>query len=100
MNARTHDLDHQLDRLEHLLPDWMSRFIQWVRQPHLWWARILAGVGLCLCGVVGFLPILGFWMIPLGLALLALDIPFMRGPIARLIAWGEAKWRTFRGPRK
>jgi hypothetical protein len=26
-------------------------------------------------GVFGFLPILGFWMFPLGIAFIALDIP-------------------------
>lgn len=26
-------------------------------------------------GVFGFLPVLGFWMFPLGIALIALDIP-------------------------
>ena len=39
---------------------------------------VLRGVlGICLIagGILGFLPILGFWMIPLGLALLATDIP-------------------------
>jgi hypothetical protein len=35
-------------------------------------------------GVFGFLPILGFWMIPLGAALIALDIPPLR---RRLLAW-------------
>ncbi len=34
-------------------------------------------------GVFGFLPILGFWMIPLGLAIAALDI--------------RPLWRRFRG---
>jgi len=33
---------------------------------------------LMLLGALGFLPILGFWMIPLGLALLATDIPPFR----------------------
>ena len=37
--------------------------------------RGLIGLLLILLGVMGFLPILGFWMIPLGLALLATDIP-------------------------
>ena len=39
---------------------------------------VLRGVlGICLLvgGILGFLPVLGFWMIPLGLALLATDIP-------------------------
>ena len=29
-------------------------------------------------GVFGFLPIVGFWMLPLGLAFIALDIPWTR----------------------
>ena len=29
-------------------------------------------------GVFGFLPIIGFWMFPLGLAFIALDIPWTR----------------------
>lgn len=41
---------------------------------------VLRGVfGICLLigGMLGFLPVLGFWMIPLGLALMATDIPPM-----------------------
>jgi len=37
--------------------------------------RGFLGILLILLGMIGFLPILGFWMIPLGLALLATDIP-------------------------
>lgn len=40
--------------------------------------RAILGVVFCIGGVFGFLPILGFWMIPLGLAFIALDIPFLR----------------------
>ena len=29
-------------------------------------------------GVFGFLPIVGFWMLPLGVAFIALDIPWTR----------------------
>lgn len=29
-------------------------------------------------GIVGFLPILGFWMIPVGLVLIGLDVPPIR----------------------
>lgn len=35
-------------------------------------------------GFLGFLPILGFWMIPLGVVLLATDIPPLR---RRLMLW-------------
>ena len=46
--------------------------------------RSVAGLLLICGGIVGFLPILGFWMIPAGLALIALDIPGLR---ARVLAW-------------
>ena len=40
--------------------------------------RIGLGGGLVLCGVVGFLPVVGFWMIPLGLLVLSQDLPVVR----------------------
>ena len=47
--------------------------------------RALIAVLLIIGGIVCvFLPILGFWMVPLGLALLAIDLPFLRGPLARV----------------
>ncbi len=42
------------------------------------WARIGIGVSLIFLGVLGFLPVLGFWMIPAGLLVLATDIPAVR----------------------
>lgn len=51
-------------------------------------ARSVLGI-LCIGGgIVGFLPMLGFWMIPLGLALIALDIAPLR---RRLLAWAERR---------
>jgi len=41
--------------------------------------RLLLGLLLICGGIVGFLPVLGFWMIPLGIAVAALDVkPIMR----------------------
>ena len=53
-----------------------------------------AGVAILLIigGVLGIvLPVLGFWMVPLGLALLAIDLPLLRGPFARLLAFINRK---------
>ncbi|PWE32480.1 hypothetical protein DDZ14_10485 [Maritimibacter sp. 55A14] len=36
--------------------------------------RTLLGVVLVIGGIFGMLPVLGFWMIPLGLMVMALDI--------------------------
>jgi hypothetical protein len=46
--------------------------------------RSLVGLLFLVGGVFGFLPILGFWMIPLGLAFIALDVPFTR---QRILDW-------------
>jgi len=42
------------------------------------WARIGIGGGLIFLGLLGFLPVLGFWMIPAGLLVLASDFPVVR----------------------
>src|SRR3954464_13763449 len=80
------DLDEELDRLQARLPGGVSRFMQKVRSPAVARYRIPAGIALTAGGIVGFLPILGFWMVPLGLAVLAHDVPVMRPPMARLLA--------------
>ncbi len=51
--------------------------------------RAILGILLVILGILGFLPILGFWMIPLGLALIATDIP----PMARWIKRKLDDWR-------
>lgn len=38
----------------------------------------MLGVLFMVGGVFGILPLLGFWMFPLGVALVALDIPWTR----------------------
>jgi hypothetical protein len=45
--------------------------------------RTLVGLALMAGGVLGFLPILGFWMLPLGIAIASLDFPFLRRRLER-----------------
>ena len=47
--------------------------------------RIGIGVALCFFGLLGFLPVLGFWMIPLGLFVLSLELASVRRLRRRLI---------------
>jgi len=49
--------------------------------------RIGLGILLVAGGLVGFLPILGFWMIPLGLLVLSVDLPPIRRARRRLTVW-------------
>jgi hypothetical protein len=92
MKPHTAELHEQLHKLEQRLPAMLARFVRWLRQPFSGFVRVPVAFGLILGGFVGFLPILGFWMIPLGLLLLAQDVPPLRRPMARLLAWIDAKW--------
>ncbi len=46
--------------------------------PQQKWLRILLGISLIIGGILGFLPIVGFWMLPLGIVVLSMDIPIVR----------------------
>jgi len=49
--------------------------------------RVLVGTLLIVGGLFGFLPILGFWMIPLGLAVILSDVPAIRRIVTRSRRW-------------
>lgn len=53
--------------------------------------RIGLGLLLIAGGLVGFLPVLGFWMIPLGLLVLSVDLPFMRRWRRQLTLWWHGR---------
>ncbi len=52
-------------------------YLQLIRRKAIW-VRIPVGILLILGGVFGFLPVLGFWMIPIGIVLIGRDIPVVR----------------------
>ena len=55
--------------------------------PRSRWVRILIGVGLVVLGIFGFLPVLGFWMIPLGLLVLSYEFHVVRRLRRRFVVW-------------
>jgi predicted PurR-regulated permease PerM len=54
------------------------RLVRWAHRRLPPVVRSLLGVLLMAGGIVGFLPILGFWMFPLGVALVISDFPPLR----------------------
>ena len=54
--------------------------------------RIAIGVVLVIGGLLGFLPILGLWMIPLGLLVLSVDIPRVRRWRRRFAVWFHRRY--------
>lgn len=67
-------------------PGWTARLRRMRRRVQVWskrhlppGLRLVAGLLLMLGGVFGFLPVIGFWMFPLGVAVAALDlVPIVR----------------------
>lgn len=49
--------------------------------------RVSLGVALVMGGLVGFLPILGFWMVPLGVIILSIDLAIARRFRRRIVVW-------------
>jgi hypothetical protein len=92
-------LNRQLDRYTRRLPDWVQRSLHWLRQPSARWVRIPAGLALVAGGIFSVLPLLGLWMLPLGLLLLAQDLPFLRRPMRRVLVCLEhraIRWKLRR----
>ncbi len=57
--------------------------------------RISIGSVLVVFGLFGFLPVLGFWMIPFGLLILSVDIPRVRRWRRRFSVWFSRKYPTW-----
>jgi hypothetical protein len=83
--------DQRLQWLIDRLPGYLQPVMRWLRRPSSRWVRVPAGAFLIGAGMLGFLPVFGFWMLPLGLALLAQDFPPARWVAARLLDWIERR---------
>jgi tellurite resistance protein len=81
--------ERRIDRLIDRLPRRLGKIIGWLRQPSVRWIRIPAGLLLIIGSFLSLLPFFGLWMLPLGLLLLAEDIPPLRRTRDRLLAWIE-----------
>jgi|SRR6185312_9784652 len=101
-NARVDDLPptgdaaqqrgQRLERLIDRLPRILQPTVRWLRRPSSRWVRVPAGVLLIAGGVLSILPLLGIWMLPLGLILLAEDIAPLRRTRDRLLDWIERRY--------
>ena len=60
-------------------------------------ARVALGMALIVGGVLGFLPIFGFWMIPLGFLVLSVDLAPVRRARRRLSVRMARRRRRKRG---
>jgi hypothetical protein len=67
-----------------------------IKLPRAKWLRVTLGVALLFGSLFWFLPILGLWMLPLGIMVLAVDFPGAR----RLSNWTASRWGETQGWRE
>ena len=72
----------------------------------------MLGIAFVVGGLLGFLPVLGFWMIAVGLLILSVDLPPVRRLRRRIeVGWGRSRlirtvsdllhsWRSTAGKKK
>lgn len=82
--SRSSDLTHRIAKFTY-------KTLKWGRNHVPAGVRSVLGVLFMVGGVFGFLPILGFWMLPLGAAFIAMDLPFTRHKIDAWITTLAAK---------
>ncbi|MEO6369196.1 MAG: hypothetical protein ABIP38_14535 [Steroidobacteraceae bacterium] len=99
-------LDKAYERLESMMPGWPARVLRWLQGPDSRFVRMPLGILCTLGSFLWFLPVLGLWMLPVGLLLIAQDIPFLRSPVGRITLRGldaatrlHQRWRKWRASR-
>ena len=94
--AARRELEQYVDAICSRLPGWACHTLVWLRQPSRWAARIVAAFLLLLGGLLAFLPVLGLWMLPLGLIVIAQDLPFLQQPLLRAFRWADHRSKAWR----
>ena len=83
-------------RLEQEVPERVAHILRKLRHPDARWVRIPIGLLCIVAGFFWFLPVLGLWMLPFGLLLIAYDVPFLRKPVGYFTIWSAENWAAFR----
>lgn len=102
MKKQEDRLRRQFEAIERMAP-FGARTLRTLRRREYRMVRIPLGLFLVLGGLLSFLPVLGLWMLPLGLLFLAVDIPGLRGCVSafsirtrrRVEIW-RRRWRNWR----
>lgn len=92
--------DPRLQRLLDALPHPARRSYAWLARPQAKWVRLPLGLALIAGGAIGFLPVLGVWMLPIGALLIGEDIPPVRRATLHVLGGLQRWWDARRSPSK
>jgi hypothetical protein len=84
MSRREQRFQRQFAALSRLIP-LLRKPLDMLQRDSWFLLRLPLSVIFIFGGLLWFLPVFGFWMLPVGLLLLAVDLPILRGPISALV---------------
>lgn len=96
--TRTPDFHEEISRFQNHIPPWAGRSLNRLRGKRGRWVRGSTGIALIVAWAFFPIPVIGFWMLPVGLVLLAHDVPIVRAPIARLLRFANGKIEKRKNP--
>jgi hypothetical protein len=92
-------LNRQFAKLRRTVP-WLDGWIAHLQSDRAALIRLPIALLLTAGGLFWFLPVLGIWMLPAGLFLLAIDIPALQAPVSalsiRVRRWWARRRRNWR----
>lgn len=94
--AGLQELNEAYSRLTRELPRSFGNTLRWLHDPKARMIRIPLGLFLIALSFFWFLPVIGIELLPLGLLLIAFDVPFLRRPLARFVIWCVDRWVSLR----
>lgn len=78
------------------LGSWLMYAINSVKRHPNRWVRWGAAACLIAGGFLGFLPVLGLWMLPLGLIIISDEVGWLRRPRRRITVWLVSRYKHWR----
>ena len=85
--TRRDPMNEAYDKLCLLLPQWAQPALRWLHSPRSRPVRIPLGILCIIASFFWFLPVVGLEFFPIGLLLLAHDVPLLRRPAGHLTLW-------------
>lgn len=94
--ARRGGMGADLRRRLAALGGWLMHAINSVKRHPNRWVRWGAAACLIAGGFLGFLPVLGLWMLPLGLVIISDEVGWLRRPRRRITVWLVSRYKRWR----
>ncbi len=90
-----HRLRRQFDAIVRGTPS-TRKPVEWLLHDRTRLYRVPIAILFLLGGVFSFLPVLGVWMLPVGLMLLAVDVPILRPRVNAAVIRGRRRFALLR----